>query len=61
MRLPSITERAWLAGFLEGDGSFSASLSSKKYFYMQIIAVSTDLDSLEKIKTIIETGAIQED
>lgn len=45
----------WLAGFLEGDGSFSI---HKRLRLMRISAVSVDLDVLEKVREIVGYGNI---
>ena len=49
---------AWLAGLLEGEGSFMISFSrrgDKKYNYARISIQMTDLDVIEKVKDIFQT------
>ena len=37
----------WLAGWLEGEGTFYSRLSKGKYKYPQVVAVSTDFDVIK--------------
>jgi hypothetical protein len=53
----SETELAWLAGWLEGEGSFvvtsgKSPRNDKRYPRIRINATSTDLDVLEHVKTL---------
>ena len=46
------SEVAWIAGFLEGEGSFCVDTKSNGYSYSRITAASTDKDVLEKLKNL---------
>jgi hypothetical protein len=57
-------EMMWLAGWLEGEGSFSVHRSrpkgpdTKVYFYPKIQASSTDVDIIERVKDMVGCGSI---
>lgn len=47
--IPSAVEIAWLAGLLEGEGSFLMIRSSKVYRYPQIVVNMTDRDVIVRV------------
>ena len=52
----SEAETAWLAGWLEGEGSFivtSGRSRNKRYKRVRINACSTDLDTLEYVQALV--------
>ena len=46
------TDWAWLAGFLEGEGSFQIAMHKKKYFTAVLSATNTDQLPLDKCRVI---------
>ncbi|MGF0319389.1 hypothetical protein [Nocardia fluminea] len=47
--MPTAVEIAWLAGLLEGEGSFLMIRSSKVYRYPQIVVNMTDRDVIVRV------------
>ena len=45
--------KGWVIGFLEGEGSFIAWKSSKKYLYAKVQVLSTEEESLLKLQALI--------
>lgn len=59
IELPSPTELHWLAGILEGEGSFMMSRNTvrgKVYLYPKITVNMTDRDIIERVATLFGTG-----
>lgn len=50
-------EKAWLAGFLEGEGSFTCTLMQKKYPCIQITFNTTDGDVAKRAATFLGAKA----
>lgn len=60
VRKMSDTEAAWLAGFLDGEGSVSSFLGGRNYEYKtwRLSAPNTSLDSLKKCAEITGVGSV---
>lgn len=57
--MPSSAEVAWLAGILEGEGSFLYSRSrtgGKDYFYPKIVVGMTDRDVIARVAALFGTS-----
>lgn len=55
-------ELAWLAGILEGEGSFMMSrnhVSGKIYLYPKITVCMTDRDIIQRVADLFEVGVYQ--
>lgn len=55
----SDTEIAWLAGLLEGEGSFwmlTSHVAGKQYRYPKVVVNMTDRDIIERVAAMFETS-----
>jgi hypothetical protein len=52
------TEIAWVAGFLEGEGSFGVYSRRSGYRYLLLQVSSTDRDVLERLRSVVGHGSI---
>lgn len=59
VREMTASEVAWIAGFLEGEGSFTASARQRGSVYVRIQASSTDRDVLERVAAIVGVGTVR--
>jgi hypothetical protein len=59
LRQMSATELAWLAGWLEGEGSFSIK-HIKGWNYASIVGGSTDFDSIQRLVELTNVGRVIE-
>lgn len=58
MRIPSKEDRAWAAGFIEGEGCFSPATNQNGVAFFRVEACQKDMEPLEKLKSIFGTGYI---
>lgn len=52
-------ELAWLAGILEGEGSFMMGrniVGGKVYFYPRVVVTMTDRDVIDRVASLFETN-----
>jgi hypothetical protein len=50
---------AWVAGFLEGEGTFYAHVAKRGTLRLTIRVTSTDLDVVEKLQGLVPTSRVQ--
>ena len=63
MRIPSKEERAWVAGFIEGEGCFTPQQSTykgKKTYAFRVSASQVEREPLERLQKMFGVGQIYE-
>jgi len=43
----------WIAGFLEGEGTFGRYKTNGKHAYARVVCGSSDLDQIERLQTLL--------